>query len=147
MRHRMGAGISLPVSPQERWQRVLIPLPTTLPGTPASTVPPAMGHMTVNTPLITTTPTSHGSSATNSYSPPAQPVSLPNIQIQSASLSAKAGIPGSPITVTADIANKSAVNGNKKVTVYINGQVETTQGVTVNSVGSARLPFNPQRPR
>ena len=88
--------------------------------------------------------TSHGSSMSGSmtYAPP---VSLPNLQIQSASLSAKAVTPGTPVTVTADIANKSTVNGNKKVTLYVNGQVETTQAVTVNSGGSSKLTFNVSR--
>jgi hypothetical protein len=65
--------------------------------------------------------------------------------VQSASLSAKAVTPGAPVAVTADITNKSAVNGNKKVTLYVNGQVETTQGVTVNSGGSSQLTFNLSR--
>jgi hypothetical protein len=65
--------------------------------------------------------------------------------IQSASLSAKTVTPATPITVTADIANKSAVIGNKKVTLYVNGQVETTQGITVNSGGSTKLTFNVSR--
>jgi hypothetical protein len=91
-------------------------------------------------------PTSHGSFAgsqgTYGYSPP---VALPTIVVQSASLSAKAVTPGAPVAVTADITNKSAVNGNKKVTLYVNGQVETTQGVTVNSGGSSQLTFNLSR--
>jgi hypothetical protein len=76
---------------------------------------------------------------------PAPPVGLPNIVTQSASLSAKSVTPGTPITVTADIVNKSAVNGNKKVTLFVNGQVETVQGVTVNSGGSSKLTFNISR--
>ncbi len=90
-------------------------------------------------------PISHGAGGqgtTNSYSPPA---SITNIQTQSASLSAKTVTPGTPIAVTADIANKGTANGSKKVTVYINGQVETTQGVTVNSGGSTKLTFNVSR--
>jgi hypothetical protein len=74
-----------------------------------------------------------------------QPMSLPNLVTQSASLSAKTVTPGTPVTVTADIANKSTVNGNKKVTLYVNGQVETTQAVTVNSGGSSKLTFNVSR--
>jgi hypothetical protein len=97
-----------------------------------------------NQSIGTGAPTSHGSSvaAPTTYAPP---VSLPSLVIQSASLSATTVTPGTPITVTADLANKSAVNGNKKVTLYINGQVETTQGVTVNSGGSAKLTFNVSR--
>ena len=47
--------------------------------------------------------------------------------------------------MTADLINKSTVNGNKKVTLYVNGQVETTQGITVNSGGSSQLTFNVSR--
>jgi primosomal replication protein N len=85
---------------------------------------------------------SSGGGATGTY---AAPVALPSLVIQSASLSAKAVTPGTPVTVTADIANKSTVNGNKKVTLYVNGQVETTQAVTVNSGGSSKLTFNVSR--
>jgi hypothetical protein len=83
-----------------------------------------------------------GATGTYAYSPA---VPLANIVAQSASLSAKAVTPGTPVTVTADIANRSTVNGNKKVTLYVNGQVETTQGVTVNSGGSTQLTFNVSR--
>jgi len=79
---------------------------------------------------------------TYSYNPP---VSLPIIQTSSASLSAKIVTPGTPVTVTADIINKSTINGNKKVTLYVNGQVESTQGVTVNSGSSSKLTFNVTR--
>ncbi|MFA5065614.1 MAG: DNRLRE domain-containing protein [Dehalococcoidia bacterium] len=74
-----------------------------------------------------------------------QPTIIPTVAVQSATLSAKVVAPGTPVTVTADIANKSSVNGNKKVTLYVNGQVETTQGVTVNSGSSSKLTFNVSR--
>jgi hypothetical protein len=47
--------------------------------------------------------------------------------------------------VTASLGNRGAVNGNKKVTVYVNGQEEAAQGVTVNSGGSAQLAFDISR--
>jgi hypothetical protein len=96
-------------------------------------------------PLVGTgAPTSHGSSVIGpATSTP--PVLLPSVQAQSATLSAKTVMPGTPVTVTADVTNKSAVNGNKKVTLYVNGQVETTQGVNVNSGGSTQLTFNVSR--
>jgi archaellum component FlaG (FlaF/FlaG flagellin family) len=47
--------------------------------------------------------------------------------------------------VTADIANKSTVNGNKQITVYVNGEIETTQGLTLNSGDSSKLTFNVSR--
>jgi len=86
--------------------------------------------------------TSHGASVTTL---PAPPVTNPVIVTQSASLSAKAVTPGTPVIVTADITNKSTANGSKKVTLYVNGQVETTQGITVNSGGSTQLTFNVSR--
>ena len=96
-------------------------------------------------PLIgTNAPTSHGSSMSGTTTT-TQPVGRPKIMTQSASLSAKTVTPGTPVTVTANLINKSAVNGNKKVTLYVNGQVETTQGVTVNSGGSSKLTFNVSR--
>jgi outer membrane protein assembly factor BamB len=82
-----------------------------------------------------------GGSSSIGTTQPAQPMGLPNIQTQSASLSAATVPPGTPVTVTANIVNKSAVNGNKKVTLYVNGQVETTQGITVNSGGTSQLTF------
>ena len=103
-------------------------------------LPPPTPPSPIN-PLIGTG--SHGSSGSGTTT--TQPVGLPNIVTQSARLSAKSVTPGTPITVTADIANRSAVNGNKKVTLYVNGQVETTQGITVNSGGSAKLTFNVSR--
>jgi hypothetical protein len=84
---------------------------------------------------------SHGSSVAGTTTM-TQPMSLPNIQIQSASLSASKVAPGTPVTVTAIIANKGTVNGTEKVTLYVNGQVESTQGITVNSGGSSQLSFN-----
>jgi hypothetical protein len=83
-----------------------------------------------------------GNSQSLSFSPP---VLLPTVAVQSASLSARTVTPGTPVTVTADITNKSAVNGNKKVTLYVNGQEEMTQGVTVSSGGSTQLTFNVSR--
>ena len=87
---------------------------------------------------------SHNSSMTGfvSLSPP---VTNPVILTSGASLSAKSVAPGTPVMVTADVINKSAVNGSKKVTLYVNGQVESTQGVTVNRGGSTKLSFNVSR--
>jgi hypothetical protein len=89
---------------------------------------------------ISTRPPS--SSATMAAAPPSPPVMLPNVAVQSARLSPGSVSPGAPVSVTADITNRSEVNGNKRVTLYVNGQAETTQGVTVNSGGSTRLTFD-----
>ena len=85
------------------------------------------------------------SSSGSTGTPSLTPVPLASIVVQSASLSTKAVTPGTPVTVTADITNKSAVNGVKKVTLYVNGQVESTQGVTVSSGSSSKLTFNVSR--
>jgi uncharacterized repeat protein (TIGR02543 family) len=99
-----------------------------------------------NTPVVGIgIPTSHGGTAASTTTTTNPPVSLPNIQIQSASLSAATVTPGTPVTVTASLGNRGAVNGNKKVTVYVNGQEEAAQGVTVNSGGSAQLAFDISR--
>jgi len=88
-----------------------------------------------------------GSHSSSPVSPiaSAPPVSLPSIFVQNASLSSKTVTSGTPVTVTADIINRSTVNGNKKVTLYVNGQVETTQGAVVNSGASSTLTFNVSR--
>lgn len=93
-------------------------------------------------PLIGTGSHSSTVSASTTLAPP---INNPMILTQSANLSARSVTPGMPVTVTADIVNKSSVNGSKKVTLYINGRVETTQGVTVNSGGSTQLTFNVSR--
>jgi predicted outer membrane repeat protein len=104
-----------------------------------------MGGFTVITGLVGTGPQSSAGGGTQGTYTNSPPVALPTIKVQSASLSAKAVTPGTPVTVTADLTNKSAVNGNKKVTLYVNGQVETAQGVTVNSGSSSQLTFNVSR--
>jgi hypothetical protein len=91
------------------------------------------------------TGTTGGSSFSGTTTSVTPTVTNPVIQTQSASLSAKSVTPGTPVTVTVDIANKSTANGSKKVTLYVNGQVEATQGVTVNSGGSTKLTFNVSR--
>jgi hypothetical protein len=88
-------------------------------------------------------PRSGASSSTTTNTNP--PVTLPNIYVQIASLSDVAVEPDVPVTVTAAVSNKGTVNGNKKVTVYVNGQAETTQSITVNSGDSLQLTFNISR--
>jgi len=100
------------------------------------------GPVVISSAISTRLPSS---SASMSVTPPAPPVILPNVTVQGARLSTTTVTPGSPVTVTADVINRSTVNGNKKVTLYVNGQVETTQGVTVNSGGSSQLTFSVSR--
>jgi UDP-N-acetylglucosamine enolpyruvyl transferase len=70
---------------------------------------------------------------------------LPNVTVQGAHLSATSVSSGTPVMVTADLINRSTVNGNKRVTLYINGQEEDSQGTTVNGGGSSQLTFSVSR--
>ena len=70
---------------------------------------------------------------------------LPNIQVQSASLSTSKVMPGTPVTITATLANKGTANGTTAVKVYVNGQEETSQGITVNSGSNIPLSFTVSR--
>ena len=94
-----------------------------VPSTPTPTPIPTPAN-----PLIgTNAPTSHGSSVAGTAIT-TQPVQLPNIQIQSASLSESKVAPGTPVTVTADIANRGTVNGTMRIKLYVNGEEESSQG-------------------
>lgn len=66
------------------------------------------------------------------------PVALPNIVVQSATISAERVAPGEPVTVSASLVNRGTASGTAKVKVYVNGEEEVpVQGVTVNG-GSIR---------
>jgi hypothetical protein len=73
------------------------------------------------------------------------PVMLPSIVVRSATLSASRVTPGTPVTVTADIANTSAANGTGKLTLYVNGQEDSSQGITVSSGSSTPATFTVSR--
>ena len=47
--------------------------------------------------------------------------------------------------MTAHTINRGAVNGSKKVTVYVNGEEEAAQGVTAGSDVSLQLAFTVSR--
>jgi hypothetical protein len=106
------------------------------------------GGFTVNAALINTgPPTSRGSSVAGSGSANMQqgPVSLPTVSVRSASLSVGKVSPGTPVTVTANVANSGAVNGAARITLYVNGQEESSQGITVNSGNSTLVTFTVSR--
>ncbi|MDD5313381.1 MAG: hypothetical protein PHO26_10135, partial [Dehalococcoidia bacterium] len=93
---------------------------------------PAPTPVAAPAPAAPASVTSHGSSEGNKqWIPP--PVALPNVVVQSASLSAAKATPDTPVTVIANIANRGTVNGSIRVKVYINGEEEAVQSVTVNS--------------
>ena len=61
-----------------------------------------------------------------------QPVVNPTIIIQSASIS-RSQTSGEPVIVSAIVANTSTVNGVTRVKLYVNGQLDSEQAVTVAS--------------
>ncbi len=86
----------------------------------------------------------HGSPAPGT--PASQsPISLPVIQVQSASLSASSVTPGTSVTVTATAVNKGTANGSSRITLYVNGQEESSRGVTIESGQAAPLTFTVSR--
>ncbi len=85
-------------------------------------------------PVVTTSPLTQGG-----------PVSMASISVRSASLSSTKVAPGSPVTVTADVVNTGTANGSSSIQVYVNGQVEAKQGITVNSGSSTPLTFTVSR--
>jgi Tol biopolymer transport system component len=98
------------------------------------------GFMVIQSPPATTTSHSATVPAT-----PQGPVQLPAITVQSASLSSARVAPGTPVTVTANVANTGAVNGSTRLTLYVNGQEESGQGITVNSGSSTPVTFSVSR--
>jgi hypothetical protein len=89
-----------------------------------------------------TNPTSHGGYLP---APPQPPVSLPSISVKSATLSAARVAPGTPVTLTANVANTGSVNGATRLTVYVNGQEESSQGVTMETGAVSPVTFNISR--
>ena len=86
--------------------------------------------------------TPQSSSAQMPAAAPQAPVSLSNISVRSASLSATKVTPGTPVTVTANLANTGTDNGTSVVKVYVNGAEEAQQGITVNSGGASTVSFD-----
>lgn len=92
---------------------------------------------------FSTTP--HGSSMPGIATPTQVPVSLPNITVQSASLSAGSVSLGTPVTVNVNVANTGSVGGTAKLTLYVNGLEEASQGITVGSDTSKPIYFTVSR--
>jgi len=90
--------------------------------------------------------TSHGSSVTGPATT-TQPVQLPNVVVQSASLSAGKVAPGDPVEVTANVANRGTVNGSTTIKLYVNGEEDSIQGVTVESGRNRPVYFTVSRSR
>ncbi|MFA5078138.1 MAG: choice-of-anchor U domain-containing protein [Dehalococcoidia bacterium] len=87
--------------------------------------------------------TSHSSSIL----PPAtsQVINLPNLAVQSASLSAASVKPGDAVTVNAIVANRGNAGGTAAVRLLINGSEEARQSVTLEGGQSAPVSFTVSR--
>ncbi|MDD5312785.1 MAG: SwmB domain-containing protein [Dehalococcoidia bacterium] len=92
--------------------------------------------------LLTTTT---GGSGAASTSTPSNPVSLPNIQVQSAALYSSRVAPGTPVSITATAVNRGTANGSVSIKVYVNGEVDASQGITIASGKSTPLTFTISR--
>jgi hypothetical protein len=114
--------------------------------TPAGTATSATDFtFTIPANLISTT-RPHGSSMPGiTAAPPQSPVIQPTVSVKSASLSATKVAPGTAITVTADVVNTGTVNGSSSIKVYVNGELENSRGVTVNSGSSTPVTFTVSR--
>jgi WD40 repeat protein len=86
--------------------------------------------------------TTQRSSSSTMPAAPQKPVSLSNISVNSASLSAAKVTPGTPVTVTASVANNGTGNGTSVIKVYVNGVEANSQGVSVNSGSTSQVSFN-----
>ncbi|MCX6000991.1 MAG: phosphatidylserine decarboxylase [Chloroflexi bacterium] len=122
-------------------QKIAMAVPPVLPIMPVLPVQPVQAA-TVNTGISTRLPSS---SASVAVPPPQAPVALSNIYVQSASLSASKVSPGTPVTVTANVANSGIANGSTNLKLYVNGEEDSSQGVTVESGGSRPVYFTVNR--
>ncbi|MGA2158242.1 MAG: choice-of-anchor U domain-containing protein [Dehalococcoidia bacterium] len=73
------------------------------------------------------------------------PMAIANITVESASLSTAKVALGATVTVTADIANKGTANGSAQIKLYVNGQEEAHQGVTLSSGSLTPVKFTVSR--
>lgn len=69
------------------------------------------------------------------------PVLLPNIFVKSAAISTSRADPGENIIVSAEVVNTGKADGSARMTLYVNGQEESSQGVTVKSGSSTPVTF------
>jgi phosphodiesterase/alkaline phosphatase D-like protein len=73
--------------------------------------------------------------------PPILPISLPNVVVQSATLSTSYAAPGDPVEIAATVSNVGTVNGNTVIKLYVNGQETAVRSITVESGKSRKILF------
>ena len=93
--------------------------------------------------LINTSPASRGASMPQT---PQAPIALSNVKVQSANLSASKVASRDLVTVTARVANTGVANGIARITVYVNGQEDASQVVTLGSGTAEEINFTSNRP-
>jgi hypothetical protein len=101
------------------------------------------GNMITFTTLISRPPQS--SSAGGVPTVVQGPVPISNITVENISLSSAKVGPGAPVTVTAYVANKGTADGSSRIKLYINGQEEANQGVTLSSGSRTPVKFTISR--
>ena len=110
----------------------------------------ATGNITVTTPGGTATSTGiftftlpanlistihHGSSVSTTAPAPAPPVSLPTIQVQSASVAGNS-------QVSAQVANTGGASGNSRIVLYVDGKAVDSQGVSLAPGSTTTVRFD-----
>ncbi len=70
---------------------------------------------------------------------------MSNVIVQSAGVGAPKVSPGQTVDVSASVVNKGTVNGDARVTLYVNGEAVESRGVTVASGQTAPVNFQVSR--
>jgi hypothetical protein len=87
----------------------------------------------------------HGASMPGIATPTQIPIALPSVSVTSASLSDAKVSPGTPVIVTANVANTGKVNGSTRLTLYVNGHEESSRSITVNRGSNTPVTFTLSR--
>lgn len=121
--------------------RTLIVTPPA-PPTPTPPAEPAATALSSPSPMIYTSPVPQSSAPGSVIGPWAEkPQGLPNIVVQSASLSTSKTEPGMPVEVHASVINKGTVNGSSRINLYVSGQIESTVGIVLASGEQREIVF------
>ena len=70
---------------------------------------------------------------------------MSNVIVQSAAVGSPTVSPGQAVDITASVVNKGSVNGDARVTLYVNGEVVESRGVTVASGQTSPVHFQVSR--
>jgi uncharacterized repeat protein (TIGR01451 family) len=118
-------------STRTRIVAVITPIPTPAPAAPAAPQRPVQSG-------FYTTP--HSATMTRPWEPPIQ--YIPDLVVTSSTLSSAQTKTDMPVTVEAIITNRGTASGSINVSLYVNGQVESTQTVSLGSGNYTPVSFN-----